>query len=721
VLLAEAKRLRDEREKHQAALAVYRHELADFSGLTKRLNTLPDEFERPNPDHVWAIFELSDRMASLEITGPSPLPWAIDLEQLATMRRLANNKQLTSVKELPAAVADDVRSMLALVKVSPHPFNLRGAAYALRLSGAAHLVAEGSDLYELVDAIVAGPDAQARHTLYAALIRAPETPAVAALIKQATRYFTPAEQVEAVQARLEFDPKIQKDVDSAIQTANDTLAQPNNVSPADVLSALMRFAPKDNDALLKELANKVTFSSIPAAQQDDAIVFVVGQAPFDPLAARWLDAQLLSSTQASLVSRTLEVLANATHGDDDDQPEQPAAEPTGSRPPPSLANVPRVRLKGRIEVDSVDHGLFRVLSHPDARIRDIAWRAVRHFAIAEQWRRSEEPAMAHTNPYERLTDAAITHRPTPTYAVKFLYSQPDALRAVEGVLRILLKGDADASELAARTVLGWNAPLDIVLDARSYTDREAFAQIIYDRLQQQKPLVTGLFAERIEKNPVVPWFGKQVMQGEVPAPSQYIDAYARPERLMELLSLKEEKVALGAFAALVAATGGDDLTARQYWPNIEKQTDKSVPSLRLVWVQTQREIVADVRRRLSGPYQLLITAPPNAEPGNPIANDPPIDLGQVDLVVTELGVKLQDKPMTLNIPQDENRMILRMERPAELKQNFTAPALYKVPIQRVLEALDLTLQNDGSWRGTAEIPGEEYSVVVTMKPLRTTP
>jgi hypothetical protein len=197
---------------------------------------------------------------------------------------------------------------------------------------------------------------------------------------------------------------------------------------------------------------------------------------------------------------------------------------------------------------------------------------------------------------------------------------PDILKAVSSLVLIVSRGSLAASTAAARALRGssdW--PLEEALMELEFGDREGFARQTYAAfpsfdprsVAQTVPLVTAVMREKAERNPVVEWFGQQLSNDTLPAPSQWINAYPGGEdEVLGLVTAKDRELGNGAVAVLVASAGGDDRMALSFADELRALKSPSEDDLRKAWDKKRRELFLEQMSRAQGTYRLVLKIGP---------------------------------------------------------------------------------------------------------------
>ena len=339
---------------------------------------------------------------------------------------------------------------------------------------------------------------------------------------------------------------------------------------------------------------------------------------------------------------------------------------------------------------------------------------------------------------------------------------PDILKAVGGLVQIVISGSKDASEAAARALKGseeW--PIAEALMELGFGEREGFAMRTYtafpsiDGTQTLKaPLVTSVMRQRSDRNPVVAWFGKQLASDTLPDPSRWVEAFGGgEEEVLTLTVVSDRELAKGAVAVLVSSAGGDDRTARQFADELRAMKGSDVEKVKKAWDDKRRELFTRKVTEVQGPYRLLLRiGPESAEatrraqeaataamakarggppggmggPGGMASGPPPgmqrpamprpgipgyrgatqeeqpVEFEQeIDLGIIHLkvdGDRVSFGNDNLAVSIHKSKAAISILKPSDFK-NFENEDVAKLELDNVDYAVDMKLQPDGSWKG----------------------
>ncbi len=332
---------------------------------------------------------------------------------------------------------------------------------------------------------------------------------------------------------------------------------------------------------------------------------------------------------------------------------------------------------------------------------------------------------------------------------------PDILKAVNGLVQIVLRGSSSASSAASRALLGSNWPIDATLADLEFGERQGFAMRTYENLTGRVPWVTNVLRQRLDRNPVLVWFGYELADGNLPDPSAWIDAFrGGEEELLGLSVANDSELAKGVVAVLVSSAGGQDRTAQQLFAKIRQLPDQSTENVSKLWQEQRREILAQRIRRMEGPYRLVLRVsgtitgssstsrgddePPRGREAERMARPPsgPMVLGgrpgggprqqgkkpklklpdtfdqEIILGVVQLKVNGQDISFgnqNVSVKLHDSKLAIVIEKPSELV-NFENEQLSQLPLEKAKQPTTLTPQVDGNWVGMFSLSGADMFI-----------
>ncbi|NJL31201.1 MAG: hypothetical protein HC898_05975 [Phycisphaerales bacterium] len=273
----------------------------------------------------------------LQFDGPPPLPWRIGLAQYDSLRALSAAR--IDNQGPSRDIGTQLYALVQMVAADSHPLNLRLAAKAMSGPKLLTLAKSGDDVYNVSRAILDGKDPAARAQIISDLVSiSPATPATLDLLKVAARNADPGTQLLALRGLAQSgntDPEV---INLLTETANRLIVDANAPDPVTVLAeifAAARAGSPENRAnpesfypfdlntapsttntpestnINKLLAQQVQLKFTDPLRRDMVIAALLATSNTEPLAAHWINTQLLSGADPSLAQRTLELLANA--------------------------------------------------------------------------------------------------------------------------------------------------------------------------------------------------------------------------------------------------------------------------------------------------------------------------------------------------------------------------------------------------------------------------
>ncbi len=773
--------MRDYRARKAEADARNRAASNAYRDISKAVRELPDDFEMPIPARIWVLFEYNRQ--SIEITGPEPLPWELTQTQLKMLRDGMTAVQVEAggtggAPRLPRSALESIALMTTMITEDKHPLTARAISFVLSESRLVPYAERGDSLYKLMEQVLKSSDPTARQVVIKELARTfPPTAASLSLSKLAMKDMDTQTQMVWLKSLAKTDNNSKSpsptmgnaesgraqavQLQQMLNQVNELLASPTGPPPQEVVALLVEYV-KGNPETLDMTVEKVRFEDIPEGRLDDAIVAVVNQASTEPVAAGWLDKKLIGSSDPKIIRRTLEVISKAGSGAtvaaSGVRPAEFLLDLTFGPSRTSSKNVAGATITEPIRLSSTSHSLFRALQNGNPEIRALAWGVLPRFTLDDKPlgnNPSQQPGLPaaqtgmdqDSNPAQALLNAALAQNPTPLQAVEVLSRQHDTTAAASAMVMMVIRGSTDASRQATRVLLRSknNWPVDKALMEQGYSDRQAFAARTYENLTGKAPLVAGLMRQKLENNPLVEWFGKELANGSTPSTGEWASHAGGEDKLLDLVMSADAELSRGAMAALVAEAGGDDRIVQPLTQKLTQLPDTTLANLKTQWASARRDIYTMRLSRSDGPYMLVVRVanqtsnqppvgpqgvPPGAPPmpmppgpplggkpgeeaGSGIADATTIELGLVQLQADGQSIKLANQALTLSVPSD--KMAIRVDKPSELK-NFNNPQIDKLSIDQVTTSVDLLPQQDGSWRGSFVLPPENRQAELVLIP-----
>jgi hypothetical protein len=632
----------EDRAKRQAEDLEFRAQIKEYRELTKHVRGLPDEFQIKMPARLWAVYEVSQAIAELNMTGPKPLPWRIRFDDFVVMRDTAG-KRAGGRGQLDLKSYEIVAQLRDMV-LSKHPLTLRMVAMTLDSAGMVGQAQQHDSLYRLLEMIINDQDRDARGVVITSLATTiPPTIATAQLLRGAAAHMDPMQKLEALRGLFQIDLGNQEGVRQMIATANQALADPTGSDAGDVLAEIVKRTGDNSgrgrgDDTISTLTTGIDFQTLSPQRADQAIAYIIRAAGTEPLAASWLNHRLLGSPDRQMLGRTLELI-NAAAG------KSPFVQPTSTallnlvfgapQAKPSAIAALDLELSGLIPIDTTHHNLYRCLSNGDLQLRSHAWDALVNFQIDDSSqqassrrttarssrrrgrRQNQTEEAREPDRYDLILNAAFLMDKTPWSLPVFLAKQTDQERAGKALIAVILRGDEAASASAARKLhgCGWN--LESMLQTLDYQQRGLFGVKVYQSLAGQAPLVTGLLRQAARRNQSMRWFAQQMSDGHLPEPIEWAKNFPREEDLLEIAGSADDALAAGAVAALVSLAGGDEPTSKRLAESFRHAPDRTMQGLRKHWRPAKKQIYTTRLAAAAGSYRLkVIVGPPSEDARN---------------------------------------------------------------------------------------------------------
>jgi hypothetical protein len=761
--------IREYQQRRRQQQQAYREEQMAFRELRELVRELPDKFEAPRPARLWAIYDMTEAVRDLSLDGPEPLPWRVGFEQFEALRETATMSVGNEVR------FEDYKKLnrLAPIARDPHPYSHRMLAFALSDAQLVGKAQPKDPLHRLIEQVVAGPDDVARRIVLADLVRTvPPTPSTKMLLADAAEHLTPQMKLASLRGALDAIAQDPQQTQAAITAAADALADPQGPPAGGVLDALNEALGARQESHAAVISG-INLADLPEDRRDNAIAYLIRSAGQSELCADWLAGALLGSNDPQLIQRTLELIAAAGPGSAAIGRITEGLTAALFGPPTREArNQLDLTLEAPLPLDSPSHPLFRSLNAGNPEQRELAWRALPNFKLSAGASRSRTPDTGEVgDPLEMVMVSALGRAQTPPQVVPFVANLEDEPRSTAALVRLVVEADQAASRRAVNALFG-DAQRRLVepIGALSASERQTFAARVYQAKTQSTPLVVGLMREPTTRGSgrsggFVNWFAARVQAGELPRPAEWSAAASGDEALLNLAASRDEALAAGAVAALVAGAGGDTLTAQRMVESFAAASDRTVAALTTRWQEARQAIYRARIKQAEGSYRLVLRVPESpdddAAPGNtgefgesaaPQDDDPtrgpagvplpfnpdapapttgvdPADpsdapavpmtklvLGVIDLIVEGDQVRLSNDLLPVEVPNDH--LAIRVTSLVGLAR-FDDAQDFKLDL--VTDPVDLLPQPDGTWRGRFTLPPHDHPAELSLEPTEPNP
>lgn len=659
-------------EQMRQQQAVYQQEVNAYNQLVRLIGQLPTEFSEPAPPIIYAVYDFPKLLPRISMTGEAPLPLELRVDQFTALRQIA-------------AGQGDARAIAAVlmdIAGNQQPVNLSLAAASLSGSNQLAAITPDNPLMRLIEPMMTKADRTARMALVDALgtnANATASPFASVVLQKAMTDPEPLVALTALKASMaqnqgRVDPNQLTQVAAAI---SNMLKSPEAPPMAESLGLLMQVSGSGGGAEsslpLQLLSSQVKLAATPPQRRPEMVNYVVAHARRNqPLAARWVDQQLLGSGDIALQVLTLEAIA-AGEGPMLAGGQQVAGQGGYERQGPGR-NMPWQQMgmfnaagdaqynsgieeepvmedfeggggqmtggafmptgpAGPIPIERVDHAILPLLASADQTLRPAAWAALPHFAF------SQNQNLPPDGFYQAVAAAAVATKPTPAEAGTILNGNLPSQLA--GLSRIVSEGEGPGRFTAARA-LALNAPGELLKalvamspDARH--DLTAWWYKLPDATgvaRLNAPAFVGLIRQQgvgDAPSPVVPWFIQQLQQRHTPpGANDWITGAGGEAGVVAGLTSTDKKYAEAGAAALVGSIA---------WPTpegmktLQDQVAKATLGVRDValqqkkadeaWKLAKPKIIAALTPQIAGNYKaevrIATVATPNEMPKPPVA------------------------------------------------------------------------------------------------------
>lgn len=625
-------------KRRRELLAKYQADRTKYVVRRKAINETEDDFEEPIPDRLWAVYEATPLLREFKLSGPSPLPWKIDIERFRELREMATK---------PPAKLSPLAKVVTELVADRHPLSDRAAAIAITSGDTPTVIPTDHALVDTIKKLLSVGDRGTRMQIAAGFAKhAAAAPAAGPILLAAATDPDPSVTFGALSARVavagsEPDAALTAKVTESVSRLLSLSEAP---AVGDLINLVLKLAAKQ-PANATTLADGVDLSRVHDDHRAAMIFQVLGHAARNnTVAMRWLDRQLLGGSNARIRNETMAKIVDLAAA--------PAAAANNGKAPTSR---PTYRLT------SVDHAIVKIIALDDVDVRAMAWAAIQSFRITGEHAPTEANKSA-TKPadpavYAAVTDIALKQNPTPTTALAFMHAQADRTSAEAQITRMLIAGQGPIRLGALRSLAALGKDSFVSrFAAMSADQRIELASHWYATDPRSEPAVTasaidpllgllGLSGEDDQPADIVKWFAGRIVVRDRPTPREWAAAMSSEQAMLNVLSGSDEDARRAAAAGLAARIG---------WPTDElingiiklaedvdrTETDPAVrgPKLAGDWASAKATLAADTLQASAGTYsvRLVIDAGLPADAGllEPTPAPQVIELGRIAIAAS---------------------------------------------------------------------------------------
>ena len=716
------------RARITAAQTEQRAQAAAFGTLMRAIREAPDEFEEQAPPRVWAVYEMSDAIRGIELTGPEPLPWSTTVEGLKSLRAAAgatDSAQATGgqlyVAPTPRPAGGQNDSTLdptlreaagAFVRLagSEGEINRRLAATWLVHSDATSQAAEGNPVYTLIEALVTGPDDAASRAAVAELISTTPSVTTAKLLVKAEPRLNVEQRMQTLRRMVEATADTAGTAaesaggvvfDAKLEAVARQLHAPEGLDVSTLLDlATANLAGSDEQ--VEATAKALDVLSLPTRRRDEAMAKLVPLAGEDPLATRIVQTQLLAAGDAAVVLATLRGLtADPVTADDSDTA---TSEPDTADDPAVVASANETT-RPPLPLSGGDAPVLKLLTAENEALREAAWSALPRFDLtpgsddAAGGAAVDTPASNRSDIFDRLIQAGLATGRLDE-AVATIRETGDEAKVMRSLIGLVLEGDARAAAAGVEALSGSGLPLEEAMGSMEEDARVRFIGRVYDPATGLAPPVVALRKDPQAPSDMDGWFARQLSTTGPPSPRGWAATYGDEATLLARAGSSDRQAANAAIAGLVASAGGDSEAAVAAAQSFAKLTDTSQPAIAAHWQQIKAELAQQRLAALRGTFILAAGVMPPAEgAATGDASVPVTPLARVELVVEGDGVRMAGDAVDLRVEHEPLRLIV--PDPSQVAK-LPGKALQGIDLSGV-EAARLLPTEQGIWTGEATL------------------
>lgn len=729
---------KDGEDSREYALRKREHQLAErekqnaYRELRDGLRKLPESFSEPRPTVLYAALEVPAG-DTVSFQGPSPLPWTLDADKKKLLEELSRGTaafQEAEGKDLAGKV---------VTMIKDHPLDARAIALATMRSKLAGQVKTDDPGYEVITRLLQSNDVPTRRiALVGVATVTPPTLASARLIGVAGEAALGEERKMLSFASLSKLFSTQADDPDNARTLIDRVSQaitdPEGPSAPRVIEKVLESLSAGqanvrqelDEAALDVMVKSLDLSGVTPDEVAGVVTTIIERAPTRPVAAGWLDRQLLGSPDHEVINQTLSQLYEAkVMPPQTDDPTTPGPDPATPEP---TQEAGQLVLSGTIPMTRQDHALLRLFDSDDDLQQAAAWAVLGRFHLAlPKQEPATEPEATEDAPedptlvlFDAVLDKADTRDKMPASVVAFIVNQKDpVLQKVANDRFVALLADPAMSEKASRAALAaYLATPERYSQTIAEYSSEAKRRLLettYRAQGQEPPLMAGMVADKGE---TLRWFtGLVKEQGKLPTNGDWTAfALSRGEgSLLQNAGSADTTLAVAAAAALVVSAGGDERQEQAFAQNVALMEARTPQEVKKQWEQQRGKIFADAYKRAQGAYVLVVTLRQADTPGSDDQTPKPvkrIELGLVELQAEGLELSLSLK--TVEVSAAPGRLAIQIDKPTSLR-SFDTPELSKIAPDHLSQPIALLPQEGGAWSGEQSIPGGQI-LGVSLEP-----
>lgn len=723
-----ALRKREQQRAEREKQTVYRE-------LRDHLRGLPESFSEPLPSVLYAAIEVPDD-GKLTFQGPAPLPWTIDEDKSKRLESLSQGAEVLKGDQ----AAGHAGSIITMA--TGHPMDARAVAIATARGQLAAKVQADDPGYELLTRLLQSSDQPTRRIALLGVAQVTPPSLVSAQLIDLAGQASLGEERKILRFAslgrlLSVRAEDPDGARSLMQRVSQTIADPQGPSAPRVIEKVLEsLAVRQNtghvqadDHSVTAMIESIDLSGVEKEELAEVTEIIIQQAPTHPVAAGWLDHQLLGSTDREVVNEALSQLSELTV-----QITQPTeasgglAEDEADAAPVWDADT-RV-ITGTIPMTRPDHALVSLFDLSDELQQAGAWAVLDRFHLAlpdplASDMRQGQAQDASLAMFDVILTQAYERDKVPASMVPFIVNQPNpALSKAASDWLVTLLGNPALGEKVSRAALDAYLaepkryrPAIMSLDSRA---KRRMMEAVYRTIGQEAPLMSGLVADGGE---TLRWLTAYIdEQGRLPTPNAWVlCAQSLGENtLLAGAGTGDETVAVAAAAALVVRAGGTVQQEQAFAEAVARMKARSTQAVQKQWTQLRSKIFASSFKRSQGTYQFVATLFPGDAHALPAPADPRserpggtrLELGLVELRVEGQELSLSVEAITLS-PAPEVFGI-QIDKPAALR-SLDKTELPNISPEHLAKPIILLPKVGGAWSGDTGLP-DGRTLRVSLEP-----